>query len=301
MILKKMNDLGEEHLCVPCKDAVISVPCYFTDAQRRDTHTWRTTITTSDIDQAIRVLNTEALYGHNPHNRENHTIKRCQLDAHWPAVEGMQPLIPEHPPVIPKDVDQEITSPDRWHIPIDAAIRKSLYCQEATTTTTTCQTSSISGATAFLYSAHIIVITALCWLRQADSNPCDFVQKYRHFYHTSFAGSEKELWLALKEGAQSEADGGSLELNLIIVTSTCPLSVFRIRIVPSYVGEMRSPLVQLSPNISLFVFHHSMLPCCHPDAIVSHPAKALVPLFFGPSLSTTSGGEWKVPQKVERL
>jgi hypothetical protein len=44
---------------------------------------------------------------------------------------------------------------------------------------------------------------------------------------------------ALKEGAQSEADGRSLELNLIIVTSTCPLSVFQIRIVPSYVGDQR--------------------------------------------------------------
>jgi len=95
---------------------------------------------------------------------------------------------------------------------------------------------------------------------------------------------------ALKEGAQSEVDGRSLELNLIVVTSTCPLSVFRIRIVPSYVGEMRSPLVQLSPNISPFVFHHSTLPCCLPRAIVSHPEKALVPIFFRPSLSTTSGG-----------
>ena len=37
MILKKMKDLGEERLGVPCKDAVITVPCYFTDAQRRAT------------------------------------------------------------------------------------------------------------------------------------------------------------------------------------------------------------------------------------------------------------------------
>lgn len=37
MILKKMKDLGEEHLGVPCEHAVITVPCYFTDAQRRAT------------------------------------------------------------------------------------------------------------------------------------------------------------------------------------------------------------------------------------------------------------------------
>ncbi|OAX35203.1 heat shock protein HSS1, partial [Rhizopogon vinicolor AM-OR11-026] len=37
MILKKMKSLGEAHLGVPCKDAVITVPCYFTDAQRRAT------------------------------------------------------------------------------------------------------------------------------------------------------------------------------------------------------------------------------------------------------------------------
>jgi hypothetical protein len=95
MILKKMKDLGEEHLGVPSKDAVITVPRYPTDAQRRDTHTRRTTITTSDIDKALRVLNIKAHYGHNPHNRDqlqplsdalpwssftNHTTKRCQLD-----------------------------------------------------------------------------------------------------------------------------------------------------------------------------------------------------------------------------
>jgi len=37
MILTKMKDLGEERLGVPCENAVITVPCYFTDAQRRAT------------------------------------------------------------------------------------------------------------------------------------------------------------------------------------------------------------------------------------------------------------------------
>jgi transcription initiation factor TFIID subunit 6 len=107
-------------------------------------HARRTTVTTSDIDQALRVLNIEPLYGHNPHNppvfrralpfpnaanvgpvyfvddeeidfdrvlrEEKITLpKGVSWTAHWLAVEGVQPLIPENPPAIPKDVDQEIT------------------------------------------------------------------------------------------------------------------------------------------------------------------------------------------------
>jgi transcription initiation factor TFIID subunit 6 len=101
-------------------------------------HGRRTTITTSDIDQALRVLNIEPLYGHSPHNQA--TFRRAlpfpqlssagavyfvedeEIDfdrflredkiplpkgvtwtAHWLAVEGVQPLIPENPPPIPRD------------------------------------------------------------------------------------------------------------------------------------------------------------------------------------------------------
>lgn len=105
-------------------------------------HARRTTLTTSDIDQALRVLNIEPLYGHFPHNpptfRRAHPFpqlpaagpvyfvedeeidferviredkitlpKGVNWTAHWLAVEGVQPLIPENPPAIPKEQDLE--------------------------------------------------------------------------------------------------------------------------------------------------------------------------------------------------
>lgn len=96
-------------------------------------------MTTADIDQALRVLNIEPLYGHYPHNppafrrvgqaqgagtlyfvedeeidfdrviREEKIAvpKGARWTAHWLAVEGVQPLIPENPPAIPKEHDLE--------------------------------------------------------------------------------------------------------------------------------------------------------------------------------------------------
>lgn len=106
-------------------------------------HGKRTTMTTSDIDQALRVLNIEPLYGHFPHNpptfrralpfpqfqsagavyfvedeeidfdralrEEKITMpKGVSWTAHWLAVEGVQPLIPENPPAVSKDNEQEV-------------------------------------------------------------------------------------------------------------------------------------------------------------------------------------------------
>ena len=104
-------------------------------------HGRRTTMTTSDVDHALHVLNIEPLYGHSAHNpptfrralpfphlptagpvyfvedeeidfdrviREEKIVlpKTVSWTSHWLAVEGVQPLIPENPPAIPREVDQ---------------------------------------------------------------------------------------------------------------------------------------------------------------------------------------------------
>lgn len=107
-------------------------------------HAKRTTLTTSDVDQALRVLNIEPLYGHFPHNPPNfrralpfpqtqsvgpvYFIEDEEIEfdrvlreekltlpkgvswtAHWLAVEGVQPLIPENPPAAPREGDADGT------------------------------------------------------------------------------------------------------------------------------------------------------------------------------------------------
>ncbi|KAH9034361.1 transcription initiation factor TFIID complex 60 kDa subunit [Lactarius deliciosus] len=108
------------------------------EASRFMRHARRTTLTTSDIDRALRVLNVEPLYGHSAYTtpvfrrslpypqlasagpvyfvedeevdfervlREEKLVlpPSVRWTAHWLAVEGVQPLIPENPPAVPRD------------------------------------------------------------------------------------------------------------------------------------------------------------------------------------------------------
>ncbi|KAN0139431.1 TATA box binding protein associated factor (TAF) domain containing protein [Lactarius tabidus] len=108
------------------------------EASRFMRHARRTTLTTSDIDRALRVLNIEPLYGHSAYTtpvfrrsvpypqlasagpvyfvedeevdfervlREEKLVlpPSVRWTAHWLAVEGVQPLIPENPPAVPRD------------------------------------------------------------------------------------------------------------------------------------------------------------------------------------------------------
>ncbi|KAF4573331.1 TAF6 family protein [Pleurotus pulmonarius] len=142
--LHGLNNISDTVASALASDVEYRIHQVVEEAARFMRHGRRTTLSTADIEQAMRVLNIEPLYGHSPYNPptfrrappfpqsaaagtvyyvededidfdrvlrdEKITLpKGANWTAHWLAVEGVQPLIPENPPAIPRETDQTDT------------------------------------------------------------------------------------------------------------------------------------------------------------------------------------------------
>lgn len=275
------------------------------EASRFMRHARRTTITTSDVDQALRVLNIEPLYGHNPHNppvfrralpfpnaanvgpvyfvddeeidfdrvlrEEKITLpKGVSWTAHWLAVEGVQPLIPENPPAIPKDVDQEITkSPPQangaFPLTPPSESRSTVKKQQQQ------QQQLVKQVLSRELQLYYTRLTASLLPPTADSTKRTAALASLR----NDAGLQALLpylirWVgegvvtALKEGAQTEADGRSLEVLLDVVSA----------ILENNTLFIEPYLHQLLPAI-LSTLLHSTLPPSHATHLRTSAAQTL--------------------------
>lgn len=220
-------------------------------------HARRTTMTTDDIDQAFRVLNIEPLYGHSPHNpptfrrsipyppnsttgtlyfvedeeidfdrvlrEEKITVpKPVSWTAHWLAVEGVQPLIPENPPAITKDTEE-------------ASTLKSIAGQPSTSALATQATAKGRQQNQQLVKQVLSRELQLYYARLTSSlvppAPEDYVKRTAALASLRHdAGLQALLpylvrWVAegvvntLRAGTQTEADGRVLEVLLDVISA----------------------------------------------------------------------------------
>lgn len=227
------------------------------EAARFMRHGRRTTMTTSDIDQALRVLNIEPLYGHSAHNpptfrralpfphvptagpvyfvedeeidfdrvlrEEKITLpKGVSWTAHWLAVEGVQPLVPENPPAIPREPDQDIPKSPRTTTlfpltppsPSRSTTKKQqqqLVKQVLSRELQLYYTRLTSSLLPPSSSDHAKRTAALASLRH-DAGLQALLPYLIRWIGEGVVG-------ALKEGAQTENDGSMLEILLDVISS----------------------------------------------------------------------------------
>ena len=253
-------------------------------------------MTTDDIDQAFRVLNIEPLYGHSPHNpptfrraipyppssttgtlyfvedeeidfdrvlrEEKITLpKPVSWTAHWLAVEGVQPLIPENPPAITKDAEEP-------------SALKSITGQPSTSALTTQPTTKGRQQNQQLVKQVLSRELQLYYARLTSSllppAPEDYVKRTAALASLRHdAGLQALLpylvrWVAegvvntLRAGVQTETDGRVLEVLLDVISALLDNSTL---FVEPYVRFVRACLpsltryVPVTPNASPSLVH----------------------------------------------
>lgn len=260
------------------------------EAARFMRHARRTTMTTDDIDQALRVLNIEPLYGHSPHNpptfrraisyppnsatgtlyfvedeeidfdrvlrEEKITLpKPVSWTAHWLAVEGVQPLIPENPPAITKDTEEP-------------SALKTITGQPSTSALPTQTTTKGRQQNQQLVKQVLSRELQLYYARLTSSllppTPEDYAKRTAALASLRHdAGLQALLpyivrWVAegvvntLRGGSQTEADGRVLEVFLDVISALLENSTL---FVEPYLHQMLPPV--------LSILLHSSLPPSH--------------------------------------
>ncbi|KZV71978.1 TAF-domain-containing protein [Peniophora sp. CONT] len=259
------------------------------EAARFMRHSRRTTMATSDIDNALRVLNIEPLYGHSSHSTPtfrralpfsqmpsagtvffiedeeidfDRVLKEEKLPlpsgvrwtAHWLAVEGVQPLIPENPPAVPRSDDA--AGPSRAAIPAKQQQQNALVKQVLSRElqlyygrlTAALLDTGIEGSTK--RSA------ALASLR-GDAGLQALLP-----YLVRWVG--EGVVSSLKEGTQSDSTGRTLEVYMNAIAALLDNSSL---FVEPYLHQLLPPI--------LSVLLHSSLPLMHASTLRRHASSTL--------------------------
>ncbi|THV01229.1 TAF-domain-containing protein [Dendrothele bispora CBS 962.96] len=303
-------------------------------------HGRRTTMTTADIDHALRVLNIEPLYGHTPHNPPSfrrappfmthpssmnpanqnsasstvYFVEDEELDfdrvlreekialpkgvswtAHWLAVEGVQPLIPENPPAIPRDTGEaHLEAPSMngtTAIPMTTVHGSGLFAQPSGGLVSTITSASTVGA-AGTANAMVKKSTPTSAPPQSQNLVKQVLSRELQLYYSRLTGSllppSTSDWTkrsaalaslrndaglqallpylirwvgegvvgALKEGAQSENDGKILEVLMDVISAILENQTL---FVEPYLHQLLPPLLSTLLHSSLPPTHSTQL------------------------------------------